>query len=210
MAGDKEGLSTTAAKAKRNVLFFAAVAWALACGWIKPSAGGRVDLAGIGAETLVRFILWGLVVLLGYNLVSFLIHAPIGRRWKLERISWLLDPSNGPDTYAEALFDHITGIAGPDALPTEVRNYVALNEWLSRSLEPWGNRPWNEQENKGPALTNLWNALSKKTQRLLSRRGLPYLRARLAVIEYPWDVWIPLAFGTSGLGALAWALWHLC
>lgn len=201
MAEEKERLSPSAAKAKRNLWFFAAIAWALALCWIRPSQEGRVVIAGIGAETSVQVILGALAVVLVFNLFSFWLHGPFGDKRKDARIWHLLHPRVGIEASCRDLFDHISFAAGESSLPGGARAGDQLERWIGIQLE--NDRWWQSESKRAAGFLALWNSLSRRTRMSLRWSALGSRRARLLVFEDLWDVWTPLVIGTSGLVAVA-------
>ena len=67
-----EFLNESGRKAKRNLLFFASITWALATGFVKSEAS--ITIGGLGLKTSIGFVLFSLTVLLAFNLISFVLH----------------------------------------------------------------------------------------------------------------------------------------
>jgi len=213
MAEDKERLSSSAANAKRNLLFLAVLAWALAYGWVRPRTGDTtVSLGGVGLETTVGVILWGLAAVLAYNLLSFWLHGPFGDRRTSERIVWLLNPHKGPDANERELYEYIVACLGEQALQADMRTISNLDTWLtSQANEVFEDRQhWRSStERRDLAFTKLWERLGQDVQKRIAWKGLLYRKSRLVVIEDWWDLWMPLLIGASGLLAVAAAFWRL-
>ncbi len=209
MADDKERLSGSAAKAKRNLLFLAALTWALAMCWVRPRSGSNtVSLAGVGLDTDINFILWGLVAFLGYNVFSFLLHGPFGSRRALERHWHLLHPRLGFRANANDLFEHLSASVGPRAIPNRAGSHQELDAWLSQRVE--GGRWGDSDKRRDMALRALWNQLDWRSRMWLRLRALQHRTARLLVVEDFFDVWVPLLAGISALlVAIPVAFWRL-
>jgi hypothetical protein len=209
MAEDGERLSPSASKAKRNLLFLAVIAWALAFGWVYPHPSDtNVSLGGIGLETTVGAVLGGLAALLGYNLFSFWLHGPFGDKRNVESVYYLLCPTQGFPAAAAAMLQHIQAAAGMNALPDKISGPSQLDMWLNaHSGEPGPNLTgiaWYVDDNKRrQAKAALWAALHRRTRWRLWRSALRYRTAKLLLLEDTWDVWMPLIVGISGLVAAA-------
>jgi hypothetical protein len=208
MADDKERLNNSAAKAKRNLLFLSVVSWALACGWVRPRSGSTaISLGGVGLETTLQFVLWGLGALLAYNLISFWLHGPFGDSRKELRRNYLVSSTHFLSANADTLLHHITAAAGPNALPDGIAGIAQLDDWMHRQTNP---DSWNKDDNtRRQGLDALWNALSRRTKSWLWWRAIRHTAGRRLLLEDWWDLWIPLLVGLSGIVAVLLACWRL-
>lgn len=211
MAEDKERLSSSAAKGKRNLLFLAVLAWALAFGWVYPrTEDTKVSLGGIGLETTIGIVLWGLALLLAYNLFSFWLHGPFSDRQAQKRMMLVFDPEDGATQGVLKVYNHLVNVAGSSSLPDDISNYHKLADWLNKFLQKVGKGKWDSSiDSNATALRHLWKMLSWGAKMRLRWAALRWDISRRALLEDAVDVWFPLVAGISGLLAVAIAFWRL-
>ena len=209
MAEDKERLSSSAARAKRNLLFLAVLAWALAIGWVRPRTGDTtVSLGGVGLETTVGVILWGLAALLAYNLFSFWLHGPFGDGQAQKRILLLFDPEKGAGQGIANVYNHLVNVAVSSSLPEDISSHEELVGWLNEFLRKVGKGKWDSAiDSNATALRHLWKMLPWGAKMRLRLAALRLDTTRRALLENAVDVWFPLLVGASGLIAVAIAFW---
>ena len=204
MAENKERLSGSAVKGKRNLLFLAVIAWALAVGWVRPSEGEtKISLGGVGLETDFDFVLWSIAALLAYNLLSFWLHGPFGDGQADKRMLFLFDPIHGAGAGFEHVYQHVERAVGLGALPEGITYVDDLKDWMNRQLAEMGGIRWDAStEGNAAGVRCLWRSLSWWARFRLCLAGCRRDTSRRALLENALDVWLPVLAGTSGLFAV--------
>jgi hypothetical protein len=152
----------------------------------------------------------GLAALLGYNVLSFLLHGPFGDSKYLERVYYLLHPDQGWNAAAAALLHHITSVAGADALPNRIADPHKLDDWLTSQTGGTQSQEWYQSDDsRRRGKMALWNSLHWRTKWQLRFAALRHRRSKLLLLQDAWDGWIPLLVGLASFIAATIALVRL-
>lgn len=208
MGDNKERLSDSARKAKRNLLLYGLLAIVLGSGIVSPVHEGQVSIEGLGLTTAVGWVYAGLVVLIVFNLVAYWAEGGWDGFNDPWRQSVMLAPkAAGPKvktlsatTTPGEIFDHVNKTLGEGFRTTEPDLWKGAQ--LSGAKDStWEAEHWNGEAAQRKTVSQMFRSLTWLQHRRLQWAAATYGElARPVAIAPIWDVIFPVGIGGLGCG----------